>query len=590
MTDLLAEPSVPLEPTALVETDGLPAPGVPAIVRHVLDGFPASVLLADSHQRVAYVNEKALEDLRPLEAFLPLPLDQWVGADVRPLFGLLGDVGRFERVWGDPSLLPFETVVEVGDEVADLSITGVTSDGQFGGVMLSWIKKTSQVREQRKLARVHAMLENSPTKMMFANAEGIITYLNPASLRALEGLAEHIVVRPEELVGVPLAMIYEEQDAQRAGLLDPQGTLARSEEKLRKLSSLQHQIGPETLDGTITEMFDDEGHRIGFLLTWEIVTEKLQIERDREQALADTAAMNHVLGLLGAATSVDEVIDRTLEAVCEKFQWDSGVAWRVDPEIERLRMAHSLGVPEEMLVHFADQTLARGEGMGGKVWASAGLLEVMEYTDIPAGVRKHWPEMKTPSAVGFPVRAGKDVVAVMEFFSGERMLLNEQRLGTLRNIGDLVSQAVARIQRDEAERAAAADLASKVDLVLEVVRAAGEGDLTREMPVSGDDAIGELAQGLGEVLRTLRGSLGDIGGTADSLAVAAEQLSALSQGMGEGALLTSERAGSASGASVQVSASIQTVATAAEEMTASIREIAKNATEAATVATTAVGV
>jgi methyl-accepting chemotaxis protein len=41
---------------------------------------------------------------------------------------------------------------------------------------------------------------------------------------------------------------------------------------------------------------------------------------------------------------------------------------------------------------------------------------------------------------------------------------------------------------------------------------------------------------------------------------------------------------------VQVSASIQTVASAAEEMTASIREIAKNAENAATVATTAVKV
>ncbi len=47
---------------------------------------------------------------------------------------------------------------------------------------------------------------------------------------------------------------------------------------------------------------------------------------------------------------------------------------------------------------------------------------------------------------------------------------------------------------------------------------------------------------------------------------------------------TSDRAASASSASVQVSASIQTVATAAEEMTASIQEIAKNATEAASVA------
>ncbi|WP_235558644.1 methyl-accepting chemotaxis protein, partial [Nocardioides sp. Leaf285] len=67
-------------------------------------------------------------------------------------------------------------------------------------------------------------------------------------------------------------------------------------------------------------------------------------------------------------------------------------------------------------------------------------------------------------------------------------------------------------------------------------------------------------------------------------------LTILSQGMGDGATLTSDRAASATGSAGEVSASIQTVASAAEEMTASIREIAQNATEAATVATGAVTV
>src|SRR3546814_15848706 len=84
--------------------------------------------------------------------------------------------------------------------------------------------------------------------------------------------------------------------------------------------------------------------------------------------------------------------------------------------------------------------------------------------------------------------------------------------------------------------------------------------------------------------------MGESGRTADTLAVSSEQLTILSQGTGQGASLTSDRAASASSASVQVSASIQTVASAAEEMTASIREIAKNATDAATVATGAVQV
>ncbi|WP_246166609.1 methyl-accepting chemotaxis protein, partial [Nocardioides psychrotolerans] len=165
-----------------------------------------------------------------------------------------------------------------------------------------------------------------------------------------------------------------------------------------------------------------------------------------------------------------------------------------------------------------------------------------------------------------------------------------ERLDALRNVGRLVSSALERIEKESLERASAAEMAAKVDIVLAVVRAASAGDLTQELDVTGDDAVGQLAGGLSSLIRTLRESMINIGQTADSLAVASEQLTILSQGMGEGATLTSDRAASASGASVEVSASIQTVASAAEQMTASIREIAQNATEAASVATGAVGV
>ncbi|WP_185994602.1 methyl-accepting chemotaxis protein [Nocardioides campestrisoli] len=582
MTDLLAAPTA----AAVAEAYA------PAVVRHVLDGLPAAVLLADSQQRVSYVNVTAQADLRPLEAFLPLPLDQWVGADVRPIFALLGDVGPFERVWGDPSLLPFKTQVEVGTEFADLSITEVTSDGQFGGVMISWIKKTERIREERRFARVHAMLENSPTKMMFANPDGIITYLNPASLRTLEGLAEHLVIRPDELVGVPLAMLYEEQDAQRAALLDPQGTVARSSEQLKQLHSLKHQIGPETLDGSITEMFDDDGQRLGFLLTWDVVTERLEVERARQRAMADTAAMNHVLAALGTASSVDEAINRALEEVRSDFGWEYGSAWRVDPKIDRFRFVGASGETSEEVVSLLAQSTFRpgGSGLPGRTWASGDIVfaDAAEIPEFDRRMRAHGVELK--SGVSLPIKVGGEVIATLDFFCSRENEFGDRRLETLRNISDLISQAVARIQRDETDRTAAAELAAKVDLVLDVVRAVGAGDLTREMPVSGDDAIGQLAGGLADVVETLRQSMADISGTADALAASASQLSTLSHGMEEGATLTSERAASASGSSVQVSASIQKVAEASEEMTASIREIAKNATEAATVATTAVGV
>jgi methyl-accepting chemotaxis protein len=84
--------------------------------------------------------------------------------------------------------------------------------------------------------------------------------------------------------------------------------------------------------------------------------------------------------------------------------------------------------------------------------------------------------------------------------------------------------------------------------------------------------------------------MAEIGATAETLTLAASQLTQVSAAMDNGAAQTSERADSVASASDLVSANVSTVASAAEQMTASIREIAQNAAAAATVATSAVRV
>ena len=97
-------------------------------------------------------------------------------------------------------------------------------------------------------------------------------------------------------------------------------------------------------------------------------------------------------------------------------------------------------------------------------------------------------------------------------------------MATWEVVTDRLRMEQEKAERDAAEREAAAELARKVDVVLEVVRAAAAGDLTRDLTVDGEDAVGQLAVGLHALLETLRGSMSDIGRTADSLAVASEQL------------------------------------------------------------------
>jgi methyl-accepting chemotaxis protein len=134
------------------------------------------------------------------------------------------------------------------------------------------------------------------------------------------------------------------------------------------------------------------------------------------------------------------------------------------------------------------------------------------------------------------------------------------------------------------------ELKSKVASILNVVNAAAEGDLTRQITVTGDDPVGQVGCSLARFFADLRGSVASIAENATALAGASEELSAVSTQMSANAEETSSQANVVSAASEQVSKNVQTVATGVDEMNSAIREIAKNATDATRVSQQAVKV
>jgi methyl-accepting chemotaxis protein len=141
-----------------------------------------------------------------------------------------------------------------------------------------------------------------------------------------------------------------------------------------------------------------------------------------------------------------------------------------------------------------------------------------------------------------------------------------------------------------AQKMAAAELDRKVDVTLQFVQEASHGDLTRELAIHGDDAIGRVANSLRGLMGTLRSSLSQMAHGAQSVGAASEQLNAISQQMAGNAEETATQATVVSAASDEVSKNVGVVAASSEEMLASIREIAKSSNEAARVARHAVGV
>jgi methyl-accepting chemotaxis protein len=159
---------------------------------------------------------------------------------------------------------------------------------------------------------------------------------------------------------------------------------------------------------------------------------------------------------------------------------------------------------------------------------------------------------------------------------------------------DCVTQRIAqdRLIREAAEREKqqADELRSELGSLLGNVNAAANGDLTQSVESGSSDAVCQMGEALGQLLATLRTSIGFIAANAGALATASEELSSVSMQMNSNAEETSSQSNVVSAAAEQVSRNVHTVATAVEEMGVSIREIAQSAAEAARIAATAVQV
>ncbi|GLY32732.1 methyl-accepting chemotaxis protein [Kineosporia sp. NBRC 101731] len=127
----------------------------------------------------------------------------------------------------------------------------------------------------------------------------------------------------------------------------------------------------------------------------------------------------------------------------------------------------------------------------------------------------------------------------------------------------------------------------RVATVLEAVAA---GDLTLESEVHQRDEVGRMAGFLALAVASFRDAVSTLMRYSETLSTASSQLEIISRQGAEGADNGARQAAAVADAASVMSMNIQTVASGAEEMEASIREISMNTTRAVGVATRAVDV
>jgi len=131
-------------------------------------------------------------------------------------------------------------------------------------------------------------------------------------------------------------------------------------------------------------------------------------------------------------------------------------------------------------------------------------------------------------------------------------------------------EAAKERQRAEEERQMADQLRRKVDRLLEVINVAAQGDLTRRVPVEGDEAIDELTAGIDKMFDELSRIIGQVRESAVQFSEGARVIAESSQTLAQGAQ--------------EQSSSVQEMTALVEELSHSIAAVKGNAEQATTVA------
>jgi len=123
-------------------------------IKQMIDNAPVNMMYADLDLKMRYMNPKAEQTLKRLEAHLPIKVHQMIGQSI-DLFHKAPEHQR--RILGDVRNLPRTTTINVGPELFELNINAMLDqNGKYIGPMIAWEVVTEKVQTAKREAETAA--------------------------------------------------------------------------------------------------------------------------------------------------------------------------------------------------------------------------------------------------------------------------------------------------------------------------------------------------------------------------------------------------------------------------------------------------
>jgi len=268
----------------------------------MVDNMPVNVMLCDLKDfRITYVNQTSRTTLAQIENLLPIAAADIVGTCI-DIFHKAPSHQR--ELLRDPSNLPWQTNIKLGDETLELLVTAIVdSKGGYVCPMLTWSIITDKVLAEEATNRQEQMLDQMPINVMFLEPENFtITYVNKTSYDTLRPLESLLPCKVDDLLGQCVDIFHKNPGHQRGILVDPK--------------NLPHNakipLGNETLDLRVNAINSKEGTYIGAMLSWSVITRQVKMADDFESNIGA------VVGSVSAASTEMQSTAESMAATAEE--------------------------------------------------------------------------------------------------------------------------------------------------------------------------------------------------------------------------------------------------------------------------------
>ena len=256
-----------------------------ARIRSALDNCTTNVMVADTDLNIVYMNDTMIGMMKHAEADLKNDLPN---LDADRLMGTCVDVFHknpsHQRSMIETLTQPYETTIHVGGRIFDLIASPIVQDGERIGTVVEWADVTEQraaEAEAKAIAdsnqRIKIGLDNCQANVMLADTDLNIVYMNTTMVEMMKNAEADLKkdlpnLDTDKLIGTCVD-VFHKNPAHQRGMI----------EALTSAYETTIEVGGRTFDLIASPVVDSTGERLGTVVEWQDVTEKLAAERETQR-------------------------------------------------------------------------------------------------------------------------------------------------------------------------------------------------------------------------------------------------------------------------------------------------------------------